>query len=306
MSARGWRRCSETAAEDRAPDHGARRTRTGRVTDLDADAGRSKPGDHYEALGVSPVAPPEVIRAAYRALAKRYHPDGVSPDADMIRRINEAWRVLGRPSSRALYDEELSRAGRFEPDDDAGEFTFGSAGWGEHDDGMTTLIDDVDDRVASGSPGWGDEFDDARRPREGSRDPAAGDRGQQLHGDPRKLGVLLWSLAAAGGVTWFGTRYLHVGWALAVLAVIVVGAWLGWRGRASGAFAVLIGSWICALVPVRIEFYVQRSRGGDTIGAWLGWWVIVLVWLAGVALVALAVLSSFVANADPGDQTGAG
>jgi curved DNA-binding protein CbpA len=134
------------------------------VTDLDADAGGADPRDHYEVLGVARSAPPEVIRAAYLALAKRYHPDGVSPDAQRIRRINEAWRVLGRPSSRAEYDKALARAGRSESgrseaDDDAGGFSFGSAGWGEQDDGTTTLVEEVHDPVASGSPGWGDDFD---------------------------------------------------------------------------------------------------------------------------------------------------
>jgi hypothetical protein len=287
------------------------------VTDLDADAGGADPRDHYEALGVALTAPPEVIRAAYLALAKRYHPDGVSPDAERIRRINEAWRVLGRPSSRAEYDKELARAGRSESDDDAGGFSFGSAGWGEQDDGTTTLVEEVHDPAASGSPGWGDDFDgparpwgddvdDEPRPREGSTNAAAGDREQAAPGHRRHLGLLLWSLTAAGGMTWFGARYLHGGWALAVLAIIVAGAWLGWRGRESWAFAVLAGAWICALIPVRIE-YLLRQRGGDDIGAWLGWCVIVLLWLGGVALVTMTVFSSFAAQTDhPDDQTDAG
>ena len=31
--------------------------------------------DHYAALGVAPDADHEVIKAAFRALAKKYHPD---------------------------------------------------------------------------------------------------------------------------------------------------------------------------------------------------------------------------------------
>ena len=30
--------------------------------------------DHYAALGIDPTADPEVITAAYRALAKKFHP----------------------------------------------------------------------------------------------------------------------------------------------------------------------------------------------------------------------------------------
>ena len=43
--------------------------------------------DHYAALGIAPDADQEVIKAAFRALAKKYHPDtaadpgGVSRDS---------------------------------------------------------------------------------------------------------------------------------------------------------------------------------------------------------------------------------
>jgi hypothetical protein len=64
--------------------------------------------DHYEALGVSPDAPHEVIRAAYRALAAKYHPDRNpgDPDADSkLKRLNAAFQVLGDPDQRKQYDE---------------------------------------------------------------------------------------------------------------------------------------------------------------------------------------------------------
>ena len=61
---------------------------------------------HYENLKVARNAPIEVIRAAYRALAQRYHPDvNKSPDAPRIMRLlNEAWEVLGDPERRAQHD----------------------------------------------------------------------------------------------------------------------------------------------------------------------------------------------------------
>jgi curved DNA-binding protein CbpA len=64
--------------------------------------------DYYATLGVSPEAPPEVIKAAYRALAQKHHPDrhGADPAADEATRlITQAFRVLSDPASRAAYDE---------------------------------------------------------------------------------------------------------------------------------------------------------------------------------------------------------
>lgn len=64
-------------------------------------------GDHYRLLQVDPEAEPEVIAAAYRALAKKYHPDR-DPSRTAVRRmqaINEAWEVLGDPERRRRYDE---------------------------------------------------------------------------------------------------------------------------------------------------------------------------------------------------------
>jgi hypothetical protein len=63
--------------------------------------------DLYAELGVSRVASPEQVRAAYRDLAHRYHPDHFPDDPlaeDRFRRISAAYRVLADPLSRASYD----------------------------------------------------------------------------------------------------------------------------------------------------------------------------------------------------------
>jgi molecular chaperone DnaJ len=63
---------------------------------------------HYERLGVDASASQAEIRAAYRAVAWRSHPDladGAEP-GDMVA-VNEAWRVLGDPERRAAYDATL-------------------------------------------------------------------------------------------------------------------------------------------------------------------------------------------------------
>jgi curved DNA-binding protein CbpA len=66
----------------------------------------SKRGDYYKILQVDPSAEPEVIIAAYRRLAIKYHPDtNESPDAKArMQLINEAYAVLSDPAGRASYD----------------------------------------------------------------------------------------------------------------------------------------------------------------------------------------------------------
>lgn len=61
---------------------------------------------HYENLKVARDAPTEVIRAAYRVLAQRYHPDVNSSDdaARVMALLNEAWRVLSDTRLREEHD----------------------------------------------------------------------------------------------------------------------------------------------------------------------------------------------------------
>ncbi len=69
---------------------------------------------HYDVLEVSPKASAEVIRAAYKSLMQRYHPDKNSELADTAKdaaRITQAYEVLGDAGRRAAYDLELAAAG---------------------------------------------------------------------------------------------------------------------------------------------------------------------------------------------------
>jgi curved DNA-binding protein CbpA len=61
--------------------------------------------DHYAVLGLAPTAAPDVIRAAYRVLAQRHHPDrNASNDDSAMVRLNQAYAVLSCPKRRAEYD----------------------------------------------------------------------------------------------------------------------------------------------------------------------------------------------------------
>jgi hypothetical protein len=74
-------------------------------------------GTHYELLGLRPDASQDEVRAAYRALARRHHPD-TQHDVDAaaaerarhtMAALNAAWAVLGDPARRRAYDAELGR-----------------------------------------------------------------------------------------------------------------------------------------------------------------------------------------------------
>jgi curved DNA-binding protein CbpA len=69
-------------------------------------------GDHYKVLQVDSEAELEVIQAAYRRLAQKYHPDVASDRvaAERMAAINAAWAVLRDPARRAAYDRDRRAA----------------------------------------------------------------------------------------------------------------------------------------------------------------------------------------------------
>lgn len=62
--------------------------------------------DAYKTLQIVPDAEDIVIEAAFRVLARRYHPDGHKGDAARMADINRAYDLLRTPIRRRRYDRE--------------------------------------------------------------------------------------------------------------------------------------------------------------------------------------------------------
>lgn len=87
--------------------------------------------DYYSILQVMPSASDEVIKSAYKALGKKYHPDNqkFSPDVceKMMAEINKAYEVLSDPVKRKEYDTQYhmysskEHSSQFSKEDDSYE-----------------------------------------------------------------------------------------------------------------------------------------------------------------------------------------
>lgn len=70
--------------------------------------------DPYLVLGVAPGATHDEIRAAYRTLARRLHPDVASSavaSAEMAA-VNQAWATLSDPAKRRAHDDRVAAGAR--------------------------------------------------------------------------------------------------------------------------------------------------------------------------------------------------
>lgn len=69
---------------------------------------------YYEVLGVTKEADGVVIRAAYKALAQKYHPDKsnnhINNTEGMMSKINQAYEILSNSDKRSEYDRTLNKS----------------------------------------------------------------------------------------------------------------------------------------------------------------------------------------------------
>ena len=88
--------------------------------------------DYYEVLGIDRNADDAAIKKAYRALAKKYHPDMNPGDAEAEKKFkeaSEAYAILSDPEKRRQYDQYGHAA--FEQGGGAGGFDFSGADFGD-------------------------------------------------------------------------------------------------------------------------------------------------------------------------------
>jgi DnaJ-class molecular chaperone len=121
--------------------------------------------DYYEILGISRDASQQDIKKAYRELARKHHPD-LHPGKDkenaekMIKKINEAYEVLGDPEKRSKYDHlgaHWQHGDRFDYQDfgrqssaDQGGFRFYTSGGGAADAGFSDFFSAIFENLGRG------------------------------------------------------------------------------------------------------------------------------------------------------------
>lgn len=76
---------------------------------------------HYQVLEISKTATQAEIKRAYRRLAKKFHPDSRTEAAshEQISLINTAYEVIGDPSRRRVYDQQLQGMNPVSPETSA-------------------------------------------------------------------------------------------------------------------------------------------------------------------------------------------
>ncbi len=143
--------------------------------------------DYYDVLGVARDASPEVIKKAYRTLARKHHPDvnpGDKSAESKFKEAQKAYDILSDPEKRSLYDRYGSAA--FEgfaaagPRSSASEWAARAAGPGE---GSETF--DFSQFFGPGTSGFQQEEAEGGSLFEELMSRVRGGRGARRSGGPR-------------------------------------------------------------------------------------------------------------------------
>lgn len=110
--------------------------------------------DYYQILGVDPDADDKAIKAAYRRLARKFHPDvSTEPHAEeKFKELAEAYEVLKDAEKRAQYDmlRQQGGAGPFQPPPGWQPGGFDSAG-GDFQGGFSDFFEQIFGQSRHGS-----------------------------------------------------------------------------------------------------------------------------------------------------------
>jgi curved DNA-binding protein len=113
--------------------------------------------DYYEVLGVPRDADEKAIKAAFRKLARKYHPD-VNPEnksaaEQKFKEINEAYEVLSDKDKRAKYDRFGADWQHAQETGHASDFDWGRYQAGPQQGGYTRYTaEDLQDLFGEGAP----------------------------------------------------------------------------------------------------------------------------------------------------------
>jgi curved DNA-binding protein len=150
--------------------------------------------DYYQVLGITPQATDDEIKKAFRALARKFHPD-VAKDKksaeDKFKEINEANEVLSDPESRRKYDQlgadwKTGAASRPAPGQNGSRSsTPGMGGQEEEVQFEGTGFSDFFEHFFGGRAraGRGASPFGFREAANGRAEPAVAQRGQDIQGD---------------------------------------------------------------------------------------------------------------------------
>jgi curved DNA-binding protein len=112
--------------------------------------------DYYEVLGVPKDADEKVIKAAYRKLARKYHPDVCADKAEgesRFKEINEAYEVLSDKEKRAKYNQFGADWQRAQQSGQTGDFDWSKYQTGQQQGGYTRYTtEDLQDLFGEGAP----------------------------------------------------------------------------------------------------------------------------------------------------------
>jgi len=113
--------------------------------------------DYYAILGVSPDADEQIIKQAYRKLARQYHPDvnpGDKQAEEHFKEINEAYEALSDPEKRQKYETLRQQYQQWQQRGGRGDFNWNQ--WqtppGERGYTRTVSPEDLEDLFGGDSP----------------------------------------------------------------------------------------------------------------------------------------------------------